>query len=374
MAQSHSPSSSDRRRGGSRGPTTRSWRCTTRWARTSRRCATGGSPGSRGARRAEERALGGVLIVQPPQMMLVLGVLISDEDARARARQCLHVDARVFNGAIASLQQQPQLRIERRGLFGRDVEEACVETVDVLDQRAPLGNRLARRGRCRIVVFPVPARLGNFAHAVLSGHQVVPEGEMVWGVGQPAAHADDGDDRRFALLFLQAVVAHQVSGMVGHEGVHDVVDRLELPLRQVDGVLRSNVVEHRRRAISASRAFDVGPPCRRQSRSLAGGRVGRARHAWGLRRLACHQRLDQACQVSHRLDVRELCRRERHIEALLDVLHQLHDDQGVDAETLEVGVDVDLIGRHLQGRLDQAEDFGQDIELCCTGHFSFLRR
>jgi hypothetical protein len=92
------------------------------------------------------------------------------------------------------LQEDALLWVDVIGLELRDAEEQRVELVDIAQEAAPLGVRLARGGRVGVEVpLVVPPVRGDLLDAVAPVAEVAPELPLVVGLRVAAAHADDRD-------------------------------------------------------------------------------------------------------------------------------------------------------------------------------------
>ncbi len=115
------------------------------------------------------------------------------------------------------LEQQALLGIHRDGLARGDAEEGRVEPVDVFDEAAAAGRRLARRRGIGIVErIDVPAVAGNLADRVDPVAQQAPEALGIRGAPrEAAAHADDReglDARRLEAGDLRLQRLHRDEG------------------------------------------------------------------------------------------------------------------------------------------------------------------
>nr|WP_234024095.1 hypothetical protein [Sorangium cellulosum] len=97
------------------------------------------------------------------------------------------------------LEQQPLLRIQLRGLAGRDPEEMGVEPVNVLQECAPGRGLLIGPRRGGVALEALRRRLG---HGVDARFQQLPVAlRVVRAAGEAAPEADDRD--RLGLLSLE---------------------------------------------------------------------------------------------------------------------------------------------------------------------------
>ena len=92
-------------------------------------------------RDAVRRAGGGVgverLEARVPHQLQIVDGRQADEDARARFREAIGVDAGVLQRLPRDLEQQALLRIHALRFARRDAEEVRVETIDLLQKAAP---------------------------------------------------------------------------------------------------------------------------------------------------------------------------------------------------------------------------------------------
>ena len=107
--------------------------------------------------------------------------------------------AGVFERAPHFLKQQPVLRIDVERLAGRDVEKRGVKLVHAFEHPGGAGINLARFAGHRIKKrINVPTVARNFADAVNTVLQIVPELSDGPRTGKASGHADHGDGFRNA--------------------------------------------------------------------------------------------------------------------------------------------------------------------------------
>jgi hypothetical protein len=99
-----------------------------------------------------------------------------------------------FEQVPASLEKEPLLGVQERGVAGKDIEERGVETVDFLEEPAPFSVASVRLSTPRIKMgAPVPPRLWNLLYAIGSAGKVLPKSRQVRGLRISAAYTDHRD-------------------------------------------------------------------------------------------------------------------------------------------------------------------------------------
>ncbi len=183
----------------------------------------------------EAEALGAV--DRGVQMRSVLHVHGADEHAGPAAAQRGRIDTTPLQGLPGGLQQQPLLRIHRRGLTRADPEELGVEVGGPGQEAAPAGVGGAGMVRVRVVeAGQVPAAVGGkLGRGVHLGDECLPQLlRRVDPTGQMAGHADDGD---------RIVVGGGRHGGGGPGVVHGAQDAEDLVVQMRGEGARRRVVE-----------------------------------------------------------------------------------------------------------------------------------
>src|SRR6185369_4751228 len=101
----------------------------------------------------------------------------------------------VLDGFPRGLQEETLLGVDRDRFALADVEEVGVESGDVVDERAPLGDGPSwHTGLWVEVLLGVPAIQRNRRHRVDAAQQRIPQTRWrVDAAGKSAPHADHGD-------------------------------------------------------------------------------------------------------------------------------------------------------------------------------------
>src|ERR1700754_3312390 len=132
-----------------------------------------------------------------PGKLVVVAGGATDEDAALASRQRARVVAGVLDAVPASLQEQPLLRIHELSFGRRDVEEARVEAVVLVERAKPLAVALARDDVAGLEeLVEVPAIAGHAPDAVPPLGNVLPVLGEVPRLRELARHADDGNRLR----------------------------------------------------------------------------------------------------------------------------------------------------------------------------------
>ena len=103
-------------------------------------------------------------------------------------------DAGVFKRRPDMLQEHAVLRIHEHRLARRHAEKRGVEVADTRHEAAPARDGLVVFVRAAgVVLTPVPALGRYFAHTVVPGRKMRPQGIHIGGLRKTAADANDGD-------------------------------------------------------------------------------------------------------------------------------------------------------------------------------------